>query len=221
MRPFHAITAAARCCRLPVVVQKRRSCAGGGRASSSASRRSSTTASTTCSSASSVRSAFTGPRRPRRPHPPPPPPPPPTSRRRSPAGCRGCCTAAAARTRRGRARTFSFCDRRRRGYVASCRRAAVAGPWGASDVLPLPQESQKNPFQRKKCSPYSITERRRVLEPIPVLGSQPASDVSHEPGSRLPLLSARPAVAPPQPLRGLLPVLLLGEQRLSGCEQFA
>jgi len=34
-----------------------------------------------------------------------------------------------------------------------------------------------------------------VLELIPVLGSQPgAGDVSHKPGSRLPLLSARPAV---------------------------
>ena len=42
-------------------------------------------------------------------------------------------------------------------------------------------------------SPYSITERR-VPELIPVLGSQPASDVSHKPGGRLPLLSARPAV---------------------------
>jgi len=42
-------------------------------------------------------------------------------------------------------------------------------------------------------SPYSITERR-VPEPILVLGSQPAGDVSHKPGSRLPLLSARPAV---------------------------
>ena len=40
-------------------------------------------------------------------------------------------------------------------------------------------------------SPYSITERR-VPELIPVLGSQPASDVSHKPGGRLPLLSARP-----------------------------
>ena len=29
---------------------------------------------------------------------------------------------------------------------------------------------------------------------IPVLGSQPAGDVSHKPGGRLPLLSARPAV---------------------------
>ena len=44
-----------------------------------------------------------------------------------------------------------------------------------------------------KRSPYSITERR-VPELIPVLGSQPAGDVSHKPGSRLPLLSARPAV---------------------------
>ena len=44
--------------------------------------------------------------------------------------------------------------------------------------------------------------------------------MSHKPGGRLPLLSARPAVTP-QPLRGLLPVLLLGEQRHSGCEQFA
>ena len=40
-----------------------------------------------------------------------------------------------------------------------------------------------------KSSPYSITERR-----VPVLGSQPAGDVSHIPGGMLPLLSARPAV---------------------------
>jgi len=33
-----------------------------------------------------------------------------------------------------------------------------------------------------------------VPELIPVLGSQPAGDVSHKPGSRLPLLSTRPAV---------------------------
>ena len=42
-------------------------------------------------------------------------------------------------------------------------------------------------------SPYSTTERR-VPELIPVLGSQPADDVSRKPGGRLPLLSARPAV---------------------------
>jgi len=56
---------------------------------------------------------------------------------------------------------------------------------------------------------------------IPVLGSQPAGDVSHKPGGRLPLLSARPALLPPQPLRGLLPILLLGEQRHDESEQFA
>jgi len=36
----------------------------------------------------------------------------------------------------------------------------------------------------------------RVPELIPVLGSPPAGDVSHKPGGRLPLLSARPAVTP-------------------------
>ena len=50
-------------------------------------------------------------------------------------------------------------------------------------------------FKKGQCSPYSITERR-VPELIPVLGSQPAGDVSHKPGGMLPLLSARPAVTP-------------------------
>ena len=45
----------------------------------------------------------------------------------------------------------------------------------------------------KGSRPYSITERR-VPELIPVLGSQPADDVSHKPAGRLPVLSARPAV---------------------------
>ena len=64
-----------------------------------------------------------------------------------------------------------------------------------------------------KGSPYSITERS-VAELIPVLGSQPVGDVNHKPfppGLQL----------PPPPLRGLLPILLLGEQRHDGCEQFA
>ena len=42
-------------------------------------------------------------------------------------------------------------------------------------------------------SPYQIAERR-VPELIPVLCSQPARDVSHKPGGRLPLISARLAV---------------------------
>ena len=46
-----------------------------------------------------------------------------------------------------------------------------------------------------KGSPYSITERR-VPDLIPVLRSQSAGDMSHIPGGRLPLLSARPAVTP-------------------------
>jgi len=46
-----------------------------------------------------------------------------------------------------------------------------------------------------KGNPYSIIERR-VPELIPALCSQPAGDVSHKPGGRLPLLSARPAVTP-------------------------
>ena len=44
-----------------------------------------------------------------------------------------------------------------------------------------------------KGSLCSIAERR-VPQLIPVLGSQPAGNVDHKPGSRLPLLSARPTV---------------------------
>ena len=47
----------------------------------------------------------------------------------------------------------------------------------------------------KKGSPCSITERW-VPELISVLGIQPAGNVSHKPGGRLPLLPARPAVTP-------------------------
>ena len=46
-----------------------------------------------------------------------------------------------------------------------------------------------------KGSPYSIAARR-VPELIPVIGSQPAGDVSHKPGRGLPLISTRPAVTP-------------------------
>jgi len=74
-------------------------------------------------------------------------------------------------------------------------------------------------IKKGKGSPYSTAERT-VPELIPVLCSQPASDVSHKPGGRLPLLSARPAVTPAT-LKRLLPILLLGEQRHEGCEQFA
>ena len=42
--------------------------------------------------------------------------------------------------------------------------------------------------KKGKGSPYSIAEHR-VSELIPVLGSQPAGDVSHKPGGRLPLVA--------------------------------
>jgi len=90
----------------------------------------------------------------------------------------------------------------------------------------LPAESDKKVMAKiSKGSPYSITEHR-VPELISVLGSQPA-------GFLLPFcgeikLCINPAVGchyfppglqlPPQPLRGLPPILLLGEQRHNGCE---
>ena len=93
----------------------------------------------------------------------------------------------------------------------------------------LPAESDKKVMAKiSKGSPYSITEHR-VPELIPVLGSQPA-------GFLLPFcgeikLCINPAVGcryfppglllPPQPLRGLLPISLLGEQRHNGCELLA
>jgi len=73
--------------------------------------------------------------------------------------------------------------------------------------------ASKKVSKKGKGSQYLITERR-VPELIPVLGSQPAGDLSHKPGYHY-------FPPGPQPLRGLLPVLLLGKQRHDGCEQFA
>jgi len=66
------------------------------------------------------------------------------------------------------------------------------------DILKIPPHLATVPcetFKKGKDSPYSITERR-VPTLIQVLGSQPASEMSHKPGGRLSLLSARPAVTP-------------------------
>ena len=96
----------------------------------------------------------------------------------------------------------------------------VIGGKAVHQVQVVACHASLRPYVKKgKGCPYSITQHR-VPEPIPVLGSQPAGDVSHKPGGRLPLLSARHAVTP-QPLRVLLPVLLLGEQMHNWCEQFA
>jgi len=60
-------------------------------------------------------------------------------------------------------------------------------------MLPVAVARSSTGGVKGKGIPYSITERR-FPELIPVLGSQPAGDVNHKPGGRLPLLSARPAV---------------------------
>jgi len=87
----------------------------------------------------------------------------------------------------------SVCLSRRSRAVAACG-------WFAAEHGRVPQISIDTAGARSaatgkkgKGSPYSITERR-VPELIPVLGSQPAGDVSHKLGGKLPLLSARPAV---------------------------
>ena len=79
--------------------------------------------------------------------------------------------------------------------------ANVIGQSGHEACIQLYANTQQNACNActihayKKGSPYSITERR-VPELIPVLGSQHAGGMSHEPGGRLPLLSASPAVTP-------------------------
>ena len=70
-----------------------------------------------------------------------------------------------------------------------------------------------------KRSPCSITERT-VPEMIPVLGSQPEVTWVINPAVGCHYFSPGPQL-PSRPLRGLLPILLFGEQRRDGCEQFA
>jgi len=71
-------------------------------------------------------------------------------------------------------------------------------------------------YNKGKASPYSITERR-VPELIPVLGSQPAGDVSQNPAVGCHYFPPGPQL-PSQPLRGLLPISLLSEQSHDGCD---
>ena len=81
-------------------------------------------------------------------------------------------------------------------------------------------KASRNHACGKRYSPYSIAERR-VLELIPVLGSQPAGDVSHKPGGIGCHYFPPGLQLPSQPLTGLLPISLLGDQRHDGCTQFA
>ena len=72
---------------------------------------------------------------------------------------------------------------------------SVPKPSSSRSSISTERQPAKRQTVKGKGSPYSITERR-VPELIPVLGSQPARDVSHKPDGRLPLLSAKPTVTP-------------------------
>ena len=91
-----------------------------------------------------------------------------------------------------------------------------------SEIYDCLQFTSQEKKVKGKGSPYSITERM-VPELIPVLGCDAGdvTDVSHKPGSIGCHYFPPGLQLPPQPLRGPLPVLLLGEQRHNGCEQFA
>ena len=77
--------------------------------------------------------------------------------------------------------------------VYQCRMSALTA--SQTNVADFRCFFYTNKTFRIKRYPYSIT-KRRVPELMPVFGSQPAGDVSHKPGDRLPLLFARPAVTP-------------------------
>ena len=62
--------------------------------------------------------------------------------------------------------------------------------------------------KKGKGSPYSITQRM-VPEPIPVLCSQPAGNVSHKPGGRLPLLFRQACSYSRNPYEGYHPFCCL------------
>ena len=69
-----------------------------------------------------------------------------------------------------------------RGNRKSAPTSTVLRDHGASIALPIANFVHR----------YTSITECRVPEIIPVLGSQPAGDVSHKPAGNLPLLSARP-----------------------------
>ena len=78
---------------------------------------------------------------------------------------------------------------------SSCAISCASSSSSSSSSVHAHTHCYKPVTAKGKGSLHS-TAKHRVLEQIPVLGSQPAGDVSYKPGSRLPLLSARPAVIP-------------------------
>ena len=119
-----------------------------------------------------------------------------------------------------------------RVFKSSGRILAAAATGRPTCICPVPHQTMHRGLLCQLCltsfvkntlkgkgSPCSITELR-VPELIPVLGSQPAGDVRHNPAVGCHYFPPGPQL-PSQPLRGLLPISLLGEQRHDGCEKFA
>ena len=86
------------------------------------------------------------------------------------------------------------------GPAAVCRCLCFISASNSSSLNTSSMSSSSSTTTATSCysktgtdSPYSFAEHR-VPELIPVLDSQPAGDVSHKPGGRVPLLSARTAV---------------------------
>jgi len=77
------------------------------------------------------------------------------------------------------------------GPACENARSPISAGWAAF-VTALTRLPTAPNVKKGKSSPHSISE----CGLIPVFGSQPAGDVSHKPGGRLPLLSATPAVTP-------------------------
>jgi len=69
-----------------------------------------------------------------------------------------------------------------------CRNCFIGALNGGAENTGPENARPENEGPSVKGSPYLITGRRDP-ELIPVLGSQPAGDVSHKPDGRLPLLS--------------------------------
>jgi len=79
--------------------------------------------------------------------------------------------------------------------IAAARYHAAAG-WLCKGTFTAEPKDRFTRVQQTKKVKVAHTRLPSVGFRIPVLGSQPAGDVNHKPGGRLPLLSARPAVTP-------------------------
>jgi len=99
------------------------------------------------------------------------------------------------------------------------KKVSMPKPSSSRSSISTERQPAKRQMVKGKGSPYSITERR-VPELIPVLGSQPARDVSHKPDGRLPLLSAKPTVTPATLERAVTPAERHSSRDSNSCYVF-